>query len=220
MTMVEMTERREPTLDTVEVILKDGHLESRRDIRSTNVVLQQIAERLTQDAIRQLGWTGRSVLRAPVGRFYIRAFVSRPRSALVINVYDSPAGRRLVRQAVPLLSAPEFSEGSLVGRAKIVGAFLAGAILVPISEEAVQKSRPGHAMVELETRIINAVDEVAEDAAKKALADLELDGDVQRHGKTLSVTLSLPPGRSEIRPPSGPGKPSKKKRGMKPKPRR
>lgn len=75
--MVEMTDRREPTLDTVEVIVKDGHLESRSDIRSNNVVLQQIAERLTQDAIRQLGWTGRSVLRAPVGRFYVRAFVSR-----------------------------------------------------------------------------------------------------------------------------------------------
>jgi len=220
MVVAEKVERRDLPLDTVEVVLREGHLDSARDVRFNDQILQRVALRLTEDAIRETGWEGGRVLRAQVGPFYVRAFFSRPRRAMVVSWYDRPAGRRLARETLPLLSEPEFFEGSLIGRARIVGVFLAGAILTPISEDAVQKSKVGHHLVELETRLINAVDDVAEAAAKKALADFGLDGRVERHGSTLSVTLTLPPGRIELRPPDGPTEPPKRPRRKKHKSRR
>lgn len=212
MVFAETVEQRDPPLNTVEVVLREGHLDSLRDVEINGQVLQRVALRLTEDAIRKTGWEGARVLRGRVGPFYVRAYFSRPQRAVVVSWYDSPAGRRLAREVLPLLSEPEFFEGSLIGRARLVGVFLAGAILTPISEEAVQKSKLGHDMADLGTRLINAVDDVAENAARKALADLSLDGQVGRHGTTLSVTLSLPPGRVQLQPPDGLAQPSKKRR--------
>lgn len=67
MVVAERVEQRDLPLDTVEVVLREGHLDSARDVRFNDQILQRVALRLTEDAIRETGWEGGRVLRAQVG---------------------------------------------------------------------------------------------------------------------------------------------------------
>ena len=186
---------RDPSLDTVAVVVPDGHLSSNRDRRLCQKVLARVALRITEEALRANGWRlSGGQFRARAGRVTVRARVTRLGTHLAITWTFQTERRVLARQSVPIASRPELYEGSLIARARLVGVFMAGALLTPIAEDAVQHSRLGHQLSGLGSKMIDSVEDVAVDAARSALAELGIEGRLHRRGNTLEITL----------PPSGP----------------
>jgi len=222
MTLHEAESKREPTLDTLEVVLSAGSLSSNRDRRLCQKVLAQVALRITQDALRKSGWRlSGGQYRARTGRVAVRARVTRLGTHLAFTWTDRAERQVLLRQSIPMTSLPELYEGSLIARARLVGVFMAGALLTPITEDAVQHSRLGHQLSELGSKMIDSVEDVAFASARSALLDLEMDGQLHRHGTTLQIILpdSSPPVGKEDEEDGSPA-PSKRRSTAKPPSRR
>jgi hypothetical protein len=222
MTLQEAERKREPTLDTLEVVLSDGQLSSNRDRHLCQKVLAQVARRITQDALQKSGWRlsgGQYRMRS--GGVAVRARVTRLGTHLAITWTDRTGRQVLLRQSIPITSLPELYEGSLVARARLIGVFLAGALITPITEDAVQHSHLGHQLSELGSKMIDSVEDVAMTAARSALLDLAVEGELHRHGTTLQIILpdSSPPLREEDGEDASPA-PSKRRGAAKPTGRR
>jgi len=208
MTLHEAESKREPTLDTLEVVLSAGSLSSNRDRRLCQKVLAQVALRITQDALRKSGWRlSGGQYRARTGRVAVRARVTRLGTHLAFTWTDRAERQVLLRQSIPMT--------------RLVGVFMAGALLTPITEDAVQHSRLGHQLSELGSKMIDSVEDVAFASARSALLDLEMDGQLHRHGTTLQIILpdSSPPVGKEDEEDGSPA-PSKRRSTAKPPSRR
>lgn len=111
-------------------------------------------------------------------------------TATLVGKYNFPLAGA-VEIAFPLAADLELSEGSI----KLVAAVTVGILVGAIIEPAIQDSVPGTAAREAVQEAIDAGWAAAADAVsttQRALAELDIDGDVHREGDHIVIVLRRP----------------------------